>query len=146
MRIFYTIIFLISAIFIFPDSNSQDIQAEIQNCALNAGRDAIYLKDFVVKLEAAKPNQKPPVFRTTMALRKGIIYRLSVCSQANSEGQSVLRLYDESVLLLSTYNPESGKEYKAVNFECKKSGAYTIVISTKDGKAGQAIGILAYVK
>jgi hypothetical protein len=145
MRNLYIIILLFSALFLFPDANSQDLQAEIQNCALNTGKDAIYLKDFIVKLEAAKPNQKPPVFRTTMALRKGVIYRLSVCNNANSEGQSVLRLYDESVLLLSTYNPESGKEYKAVNFECKKSGAYTIAISTKDGKAGEAIGILAYV-
>ena len=134
-----------AGVIVSQNLKAQDIQDEIRNCALNTGSDATYLKDFVVKLEAVKPNQKPPVFRTTLALRKGVLYRLSVCNNINSEGQAVLRLYDESVLLLSTYNPETGKEYKAVNFDCKKSGAYTIVISIKEGKSGDAIGILSYV-
>ena len=134
-----------AGVIISPNLIAQDIQDEIRNCALNTGSDATYLKDFVVKLEGVKPNQKPPVFRTTLALRKGVVYRLSVCNNKNSEGQAVLRLYDESVLLLSSFNPETGKEYKAVNFDCKKSGAYTIVISIKEGKPGDAIGILSYV-
>ena len=126
---------------IFPETYTQDVQ----NCSQNAGKDAIYLKDFIVKLDSAKPNQKPPVFRTNLALRKGVIYRLNICNNSGSGGQAVLRLYDETILLLSTYNPETGKEYKAVSFECKKSGAYSIVISMKDGKAGEAVGILSYV-
>ncbi len=141
MKPYYIIIFLLAGFLNFPVSYSQDVQ----NCSQNAGSDAIYLKDFVVKLESAKPNQKPPVFRTTLALRKGVIYRLNVCNTSESEGQAVMRLYDETVLLLSTFNPETGKEYKAVSFECKKSGAYSIVISFRDGKAGEAIGILSYV-
>ena len=141
MRLIYNIIFFIMGFHIFPDTYSQDVQS----CSQSAGKDAVYLKDFVVKLESAKPNQKPPVFRTTLALRKGVIYRLNVCNNSGSEGQAVLRLYDQSVLLLSTYNPETGKDYKAVSFECKKSGAYSIVISIRDGKAGEAIGILSYV-
>jgi hypothetical protein len=141
MRTFYIFIFLLSGFLIFPETYSQDVQS----CSQNAGKDAVYLKDFIVKLESARPNQKPPVFRSTLALRKGVIYRLNVCNNSGSEGQAVLRLYDESVLLFSTYNPETGKEYKAINFECKKTGAYSIVISMRDGKAGEAIGILSYV-
>jgi hypothetical protein len=141
MKPYYIFVFLITGFLIFPDGYSQDVQS----CSQSAGRDAIYLKDFVVKLESAKPSQKPPVFRTTLALRKGVIYRLNICNNFGSEGQAILRLYDETVLLVSTYNTETGKEYKAINYECKKSGAYSIVISFKDGKAGEAIGILSYV-
>jgi hypothetical protein len=141
MRIYYIFIFLITGFLLSPDSYGQDVQS----CSQSAGKDAIYLKDFVVKLESAKPNQKPPIFRTTLALRKGVIYRLNVCNNTGSEGQAILRLYDETVLLLSTFNAETGKEYKAISFECKKSGAYSIVISMKEGKAGEAIGILSYV-
>jgi hypothetical protein len=141
MRPYYICVLLITGFLIFHGANSQDVQS----CSQNAGKDAIYLKDFVVKLESAKPSQKPPVFRTTLALRKGVIYRLNVCNNLGSEGQAVLRLYDETVLLISTFNPETGKEYKAINYECKKSGAYSIVISFRDGKAGEAVGILSYV-
>jgi hypothetical protein len=145
MKHIYFCIFSLASILITPVIYTQDIKVDIQNCAQSAGKDAIYLKDFVVRLESAKPNQKPPVFRTTLALRKGVIYRLSLCNGANSEGQAVLHLYDDTVLLLSTYYPQTGKEYRAVSFECKKSGAYTIVISFKEGKEGEAIGILSYV-
>jgi len=140
--------FFILVLFVFVNAfklNAQDIQADIQKCAMSTGKDAIYLKDFVVKLAEAKPNQKPPAFRITLALRKGIIYRLNVCKNINSQGDPVLHLYDETILLLSTFNSQTGKEYKAVSFECKKSGAYTVTITFKEGKQGEAIGILSYI-
>jgi hypothetical protein len=142
----YICIFLISwAIFSQSNSFAQDLADDVQKCALSAGKDATYLKDFVVKLEAAALNQKPPVFRTSLALRKGVIYRFSICNGDFSEGEAVLRLYDQANLLLSTFYPETGKEYKSISFACQKSAAYTVVISFKDGKKGEAIGILSYV-
>lgn len=124
---------------------SQEMDSKVQQCALSAGNDVTYLKDFVVNLAAAPPNQKPPTFKTSLALRKGVIYRFSLCNGESSEGEAVLRLYDQANLLLSTYYPETGKEYKSISFACQKSAAYTIVISFKEGKKGDAIGILSYV-
>jgi hypothetical protein len=127
-------------------SSSQDVQDLVQQCAVNAGDDATYLKDFIVKLDAAEPEQRPPVYRQSLALRKNVMYRFSLCNMDNSEGEAVLRVYDQAKLILSTYYPATGKEYSAINFACKKSGIYTVVISFKEGKAGEAIGILSYVK
>ncbi len=121
------------------------MEGKIQQCALTAGKDVTYLKDFVVNLTAAPPNQKPPVFKSSLALRKGVIYRFSICNGESSDGEAVLRLYDQSNLLLSTYYPETGKEFKSISFSCQKSAAYTVVISFKNGKKGDAIGILSYV-
>jgi len=139
------IIFMLLLLIPFHNNMAQDLQGDVQKCALTAGKDVTYLKDFVVSLDAAEPNQKPPVFRTALALRKGVIYRFSICNGDNSEGEAVLRLYDQANLLLSTYYPETGKEYKSISFACQKSAAYTIVISFKEGKKGNAIGILSYV-
>ncbi len=128
------------------NSFSQDFEAEVHNCALSAGDDATYLKDFIVKLDAAKPNQPPPVYRQSLALRKNVTYRFSLCTREDSKGQAVLRVYDNARLILSTWYPELEKEYHTINFECRKSGTYTIVISFKEGKEGEAIGILSYVE
>jgi hypothetical protein len=142
----YICIFLISwAIISQSNCFAQDLEDVVQKCALSAGKDVTYLKDFVVKLDAAALNQKPPVFRTSLALRKGVIYRFSICNGDFSEGEAVLRLYDQANLLLSTFYPETGKEYKSISFACQKSAAYTVVISFKEGKKGEAIGILSYV-
>ena len=143
---FLHILFLLCALISVDNIIAQDLDGEIQKCALTAGNDVTYLKDFVVKLDAAPVNQKPPVFRTSLALRKGVIYRFSVCNGDYSDGEAVLRLYDEANLLLSTFYPETGKEYKSISFLCQKSAAYTVVISFKEGKKGNAVGILSYVK
>lgn len=146
IRKIYICIFLISwAIFSQSNCFAQDLADDVQKCALSAGNDVTYLKDFVVKLDAAALNQKPPVFRASLALRKGVIYRFSICNGDFSEGEAVLRLYDQANLLLSTFYPETGKEYKSISFACQKSAAYTVVISFKEGKKGEAIGILSYV-
>lgn len=127
------------------ETKAQDMQDLIRECAFNAGEDATYLKDFIVKLDAARPGTRPPVFRQSLALRKNVIYRFSVCNLESSEGEAVLRVYDQANMILSTWYPESGKEYQSINFLCKKSGIYTIIINFKEGKAGEAIGILSYV-
>ena len=141
-------IFFILAGIVFSSTivHAQDLQDIIHQCAMSAGEDATYLKDFVVKLEKGEPNQRPPVFRQTLALRKNITYRFSLCTMDNSEGQPVLRLYDQARMVLSSYSPQTGKDYPIVNFQCKKSGIYTIMISFKEANAGEAIGILSYVK
>jgi hypothetical protein len=146
LRNLFIYIFILSGtILSLNQSYAQDVEGDIQKCSMSAGKDVTYLKDFEVKLEAAPPNQKPPVFRTSLALRKGVIYRFTVCNGDYSEGEAVLRLYDQANLLLSTFYPETGKEYKSISFSCQKSAAYTIVISFKEGKKGDAIGILSYV-
>ncbi len=121
-------------------------QEEVHNCAANAGDDAQYLKEFIVVLDGANNNQRPPVFRQNLALRKNVTYRFSICNMENSEGEAILRLYDNANLTLSSYYPESQKIYNTINFKCKKSGVYTIMISFKDGKPGKAVGILSYVE
>jgi hypothetical protein len=145
MKVLRTIIIFISLFASITISQGQDIQDLIRQCAFNAGEDATYLKDFVVKLDAARPGTKPPVYRQSLALRKNVIYRFSICNLESSDGEAVLRVYDEANMILSTWYPESGKEYKSINFLCKKSGIYTIIINFKEGKAGEAIGILSYV-
>ena len=141
---FYIVSVLFTMVLTLPMA-AQDMQDLIYQCASNAGEDATYLKDFVVKLDGVKSGERPPNFRQSLALRKNIIYRFSVCNMDNSEGEAVLRLYDQSKQILSTYYPESGKEYRLINFQCKKSGIYTVMINFKEGKPGEAIGILSYV-
>lgn len=144
-EVFKILIFLTICLISLNLASAQDMQEHIRECATAAGEDATYLKDFVVSLEAAREGERPPVYRQSLALRKNVLYRFSVCNMEDSDGEAVLRVYDQANLILSTWYPDTGKEYNAINFQCKKSGVYTIVISFKDGKKGEAIGILSYV-
>ncbi|MCK4920520.1 MAG: hypothetical protein KAS71_05705 [Bacteroidales bacterium] len=136
---------LLIVLFTMTNINGQDIQDLVQKCSVTAGSDATYLKDFVVKLNAAGSDNRPPMFRQSLALRKNVTYRFSICNMDNSEGEAIMRVYDQTKLILSTWYPDTGKEFNIINFKCMKSGVYTIVISFKEGKKGEAIGILSYV-
>ncbi len=121
----------------------QDTPDDVMECAEKAGPSAVYLKDFQVDLEAATPGERPPMFRQAVVLRGNNIYRFNLC---NKQGEAVIRIYDSSRMLLTSYDAASGKEYNPIQFMCKKTGPYNIVITFKDGTAGEAIGIMSHVK
>ncbi len=114
----------------------------VRDCATKAGDGAIYLKEFVVSLDKAEKGERPPMYRQAVILRGNNIYRFNLC---NDKGKAVIRVYDTSNLLLSTYDQKTGKEYNPINFLCRKTGQYNIIITFQDGKAGEAVGIMSHV-
>lgn len=114
----------------------------VQECASRSGEGAIYLKEFVVSLPKAEKDQKPPIYRQGVVLRGNNIYRFNIC---NDKGKAVIRVYDQSNMLLSSYDPKTDRENNPINFLCRKTGQYLIVISEQSGKATEAVGIMSHV-
>jgi hypothetical protein len=119
-----------------------DRKERVQDCASRSGEGAIYLKEFVVSLPKAEKDQPPPTYRQAVILRGNNIYRFNLC---NEKGKGVIRVYDTSNMLLSSYDQKTGIEYNPINFLCRKTGQYNIIISFQDGKAGEAVGIMSHV-
>jgi hypothetical protein len=138
------ILILFTAYFTFP-LFSQFGPGFVEQCATNSGKDATYLKDFQVVLNAAQPDQLTPIARYPLVLSKNNIYRFSVCTPEDSPGKAILQLYDNNKLIFSSYNKDSGEEYNPFNFLCQKTGIYHVFISFLDGKQGHTVGILSYV-
>jgi hypothetical protein len=124
---------------------SQFVPGFVEQCATNSGKDATYLKDFQVVLNAAQPEQLPPIARYPLVLSKNNIYRFSICTPEDSPGKAILQLYDSNKLIFSSYNKDTGEEYNPFNFLCQKTGIYHVFISFQEGKQGHAVGILSYV-
>jgi hypothetical protein len=124
---------------------AQDNSELVAQCAASAG-DVTYLKDFGVKLDAGTPGGKPPSAKFSMVLSKNTQYRFSICTAPNSDGEAILQLFDMNVLQGSTYIIATGKEFPFFDFKCQKTGVYHVFISFKEGKAGEAVGILSFVK
>ena len=119
-----------------------DRKERVQDCASKSGDGAIYLKEFVVSLPKSDKGERPPMYRQAVILRGNNIYRFNVC---NDKGQAIIRVYDSSNMLVSTFDPQTNKEYNPINFLCRKTGQYNIIITIKDGKAGEAVGIMSHV-
>jgi hypothetical protein len=119
-----------------------DRKERVQDCASKAGDGAIYLKEFVVSLPKGVKDEAPPVYRQAVILRGNNIYRFNLC---NDKGQAVLRIYDNTNMIVSTFDTRTNKENNPINFLCRKTGQYIITINFKDGKAGESIGIMSHV-
>jgi hypothetical protein len=138
-------LFFFSLIIISSNAFAQDNVELVAQCAAGAG-DVTYLKDFVVKLDAGVPGGNPPSAKFSMVLSKSTQYRFSICTAPDSDGEAVLQLFDMNELQGSTYISATGKEFPFFDFKCQKTGVYHIFISFKEGKPGEAVGILSFVK
>ena len=108
-----------------------DRKERVQDCAAKAGDGAIYLKEFVVSLPKAEKGERPPMYRQAVILRGNNIYRFNVC---NDKGQAIIRVYDSSNMLISSFDAKTNKEYNPINFLCRKTGQYNIIITFRTAK------------
>jgi len=124
---------------------AQTAEEMVDICVGKAGDDATYLKDFKVKLGVSSDG-RPQVARYPLVLSSNNIYRFSVCDLPNSEGKAVIKIYDNNRMIFSSYAEDTKEEFNPFNFMCRKTGIYHVFISFLDGKPGEAVGILSYVK
>jgi len=146
MKFMKKIIFLFTTLLFHFYLNAQDVSQQVAQCAASAGEDVTYLKEFVVKLDASTPGGAPNQARFALLLSKNTKYRFTICTSPNSEGEAILQLYDMNTLLGTTYIESTGKHFQSFDFNCQKTGIYHVFIFFKDGKAGEAVGILSFVK
>jgi hypothetical protein len=127
-------------------SYGQTTDPLISNCAINAGADAKYLKDFRVQLGKA-PAPTDLRYKANISLWKNTKYRFSMCNADDSKGQLILSLKDESnKLILSSYDKNSGKTYPFIDFTCNKSGKYQLNYDFTNGQQGSGVGVVSTVK
>lgn len=140
-KILFLLLVVLMGVTYFNKVNAQSEEELVQICTMVAG-DAEYLKDFRIKLDAGDP---PPVQRFPILLKKDIKYRFTVCNSKDYEGKVILQLFDNNRQLATTYIVATGKDYPYIDWVCTKTGAYHLVYSFRDGKAGLAIGLLSMV-
>ncbi|HDP74299.1 MAG TPA: hypothetical protein ENN49_00185 [Bacteroidales bacterium] len=140
-KILFSLLVVLMGVTYFNKVNAQSEEELVQICTMIAG-DAEYLKDFRIKLDAGDP---PPVQRFPILLKKDIKYRFTVCNSKDYEGKVILQLFDNNRQLATTYIVATGKDYPYIDWVCTKTGAYHLVYSFRDGKAGLAVGLLSMV-
>jgi hypothetical protein len=118
----------------------------ISNCAINAGPNAKYLKDFRIQL-GKTANQNELRYKTNMSLWKNTKYRFTMCNAENSRGQLILAIKDDAnKIILSSFDKKTGKIFSFVDFECQKSGIYQISYDFTDGQQGSGVGVVSMIK
>ena len=118
----------------------------VSNCALAAGPNAKYLKDFRIQLPKAT-DKNDLRYKANMSLWKNTKYRFSLCNAENSKGQLILSIKDDTKkTVISSYDEKTGKVYPYVILECNKSGIYQLSYDFTDGQQGSGVCVVSMVK
>ena len=144
-KIFFLTVFLFTVAFFSQTVKAQTEAQKVELCSKVAGG-ATLLESYPVPLAAAKDGERAPVFRQAVMMRKGNKYRFTICTDEESAGEGILKLFDEAKQMLSSYDEASGKTYQNIDFDCQKSAVYIIFINFKDGKGGSAVAVVSHVK
>lgn len=124
----------------------QTTDALVSSCVMSAGTNTKYLKDFRVQLGKAASAGEPR-YKAQMSLWKNTKYRFSMCSTDDSKGKLILSIKDDAnKVVLSSFDPKSGKIYPFIDFICNKSGIYQLNYDFTDGQPGSGVGVVSMVK
>jgi hypothetical protein len=118
----------------------------VSNCAINAGANAKYLKDFRVQLGKAAA-QGELRYKADFALWKNTKYRFTLCNSEDSKGQLILTIKDDAnKVIISSFDQKSGKTYPFIDFTCNKSGKYQLNFDFTNGQQGSGVGVVSMIK
>ena len=132
----------ISCMFTF----SQSTDPLVSSCVMSAGSSTKYLKDFRVQLGIGA-SESDFRYKANMSLWKNTKYRFTMCNADDSKGQLILRIRDDAnKIVLSSYDPATGKSYSYIDFVCNKSGIYQLNYDFIDRQSGSGVGIVSMVK
>ncbi len=138
------ILFLALVLFAFATASAQD--SVLSKCLAQTGPDSKYLKDFRIQLGTAASGGEGR-YRAQMSLWKNTKYRFTMCNSDNSKGQLILTVKDaEDKVIISSYDAKTGKSYPFVDFECNRSGIYTLTYDFLNGQKGSGVGIVSMIR
>lgn len=125
--------------------NAQCNQQLVEQAAKKAGTDAIYIRDFKVKLTSGTMENPVPVGRFPVYLNEGVTYRFTLENASDYPGFAILELSRKDKTLGSTYDFDNKKDLQKFDFNCPQSATYQVLISFSKGQPGCVAGVMSMV-
>jgi hypothetical protein len=141
----YLLLFMVSLM--LPALNqAQTTDPMVSKCAMSAGPNTTYLKDFRVQLGKGSP-QSELRYRDVFPLSKNMKYKFTLCSSEKSEGVLIMKIKDDTgKQVLASFDQKSGKTFPSVEFTCNKTGTYQISFDFLNFTQGLGVGVISLVK
>lgn len=120
-------------------------QTLVNNAATKAGPEAVYIRDFKVRLSEGTMENPSPVGRFPVFLNKGIQYRFTIENDKNSDTFAILNLIRRDKTLISTYDQAMDNDSEQFDIIPDESGTYQVLISFREGRPGCAAAVLSVI-
>jgi len=144
-KILYLTLFIFVVTAFFSQSAKAQTEAQrVELCTRLAGG-ATLQNSYTPQLLGASPGQRPPNFRQAVAFRARNVYRITVCTDEDSQGEAIVQVLDGATVL-GTNLRSDGTIVQNFDIESSKTGPYMVMVSIKDGREGSAVIVISHVR
>jgi len=142
-KLLIILMFLLTVPFVLQAQTTDPL---VSKCAMAAGPNTTYLKDFRVQL--GKGNSQGELrYKQVFPLSKNMKYKFTLCNADKSEGVLIMKIKDDTgKQVLASFDQKSGKTFPSVEFTCNKTGTYQISFDFLNFSQGIGVGIISLIK
>jgi hypothetical protein len=108
----------------------------VEIAAEMAGADAIYIREFKVKLSKGTMDEPSPTGKFPVYLNKGIQYRFTVANAQEYQGKAIVEITRRGQQYAGNYDFENNSYASSFEFLCYKSATYQLLINYGADKEG----------
>ena len=145
-RLVFASLFGVCALALFPVTASAQCSDQLLEQAAETLGEFVYVQDYRAKLKKGKKGKPNPIMKYSIILTKGTRYRFVGASAQDFDGRLVMDLYAGAGKMGSNYDKNRAKFYDAIEFTCKRSGLYYLVLSFDEGKEGCGTAVMGFQK
>ncbi len=117
----------------------------VEIAANEAGADAIYIREYKVKLSKGTMDEPSPTGKFPVFLNKGVQYRFTVANAREYEGQAIVEVTRRGQQYAGNYNFNNYTYSSSFDFLCDRSSTYQILINYGAGKEGCSAIVMSMV-
>jgi hypothetical protein len=101
-----------------------------------AGADAIYIREFKVKLSKGTMDEPSPTGKFPLYLNKGVQYRFTIANAREYDGKAIVELDRRDQRYAGNFDFNNSVYSSSFDFTCDKSATYQLLINYGSGKEG----------
>lgn len=101
-----------------------------------AGADAIYIREFKVKLSKGTMDEPSPTGKFPIYLNKGVQYRFTIANAQEYDGKAYVELTRRDQQYAGNFDFNDSVYSSSFDFTCDKSATYQLLINYGSGKEG----------
>lgn len=132
-------------LFIGATVMAQCNQSLVEKAAQKAGSDAVYIRDFKVKLSEGTMDEPSPTGKFPVYLNKGVVYRFSVANAIEFSGKAFVEISRRDQVYAGNYDFTTKIYSETFDFVCDRSTTYQVLINYGDGKEGCSAIVMSMV-
>lgn len=117
----------------------------VEIAAEKAGADAIYIREFKVKLSKGTMDEPSPTGKFPVYLNEGIQYRFTIANAEEYGGKAIVEVRRRGQLYAGNYDFNPDSYSSSFDFMCERSSTYQILINYGGGKEGCSAVVMSMV-